>query len=446
MKLLTKPKRKALRDLRPTTIVSALATSALICGQAIAGGISLFEVGTEDVGLAAAGYAARAQDASTVLTNPAGMTRLEGNQVQLATQLLYSNMKFSSNGGTSAALGSNNSGNVIGDNGLVPGGGLFVSYSVSPDLKLGFASTGNFGLALKHDDNWVGRYYSQQAALMGLSLLPSIAYRVNDKLSLGASVNAMYGYLKNVIAVNNVLDNRADGKLLMRDTTWGWGFNLGLLYEPTPATRFGLTYSSQIDLDFAPQAQFSGTGPILTGLLNARGLNGATVNLGIKVPQQVMGSVLHTLNEHWTVLGNVGWQQWSKFGQIEVSIADVNNPSLTTQLNFKDTWHAALGAQYRLSEPWQLNFGIAYDTAYQSGPLVSVSTPTNETWRFGVGGQNQVSKTFSWGIAAEYLYGGAGDVNKQAALPVALGGRGNLVGSYDSIGLYFLSANFNWKF
>ena len=72
--------------------------------------------------------------------------------------------------------------------------------------------------------------------------------------------------------------------------------------------------------------------------------------------------------------------------------------------------------------------------------------PTNQGWRFGIGGQNQVDKTFAWGLAAEYIYGGTGDVNKQAQLPVVLGGRGNLVGSYDNIGILYMSANFNWKF
>ncbi len=99
---------------------------------------------------------------------------------------------------------------------------------------------------------------------MGASLLPSIAYRVNEQWSIGASINAMYGYFKSVTAINNVLDAGTDGKLQMRDTTWGWGGNVGILYEPTKTTRFGLTYSSQVKLDFTSPAQFSGTGPILT--------------------------------------------------------------------------------------------------------------------------------------------------------------------------------------
>lgn len=78
--------------LRPIVLRAAIALSFGIFAstQAIAGGIFLYEVGTEDMGLAAAGYAARAQDAATVLTNPAGMVRLEGSQVLLGTQLLYS--------------------------------------------------------------------------------------------------------------------------------------------------------------------------------------------------------------------------------------------------------------------------------------------------------------------------------------------------------------------
>jgi long-subunit fatty acid transport protein len=57
---------------------------------AMAGGLIAYEVGTADVGLASAGYNARAQDASTVFTNPAGMTRLEGIQLGLQRYLTRS--------------------------------------------------------------------------------------------------------------------------------------------------------------------------------------------------------------------------------------------------------------------------------------------------------------------------------------------------------------------
>jgi long-chain fatty acid transport protein len=422
-------------------LASAAIVATLLSGRAVAGGIMLYEVGTADVGLASAGYNARAQDASTVFTNPAGMTRLPGTQVLAGAQLLYGDLKFSIGQGTSTALGTGDGGNPIG---WFPGGGLFVSHSLSPDLKVGFAATGNFGLTQKYDSGWVGRYYAQESTLLGISFLPSVAYKVNDKLSLGASLNLMYGVLENKVAVNNIVG--ADGQLKLEDNRWGVGVNLGLLYELDPRTRFGLTYNSQVDLDFKAQAEFSGLAPGLEAVLAARGLLGANVGLGIKVPQGAMASVFHQLDDRWALLGSVGWQQWSKFGKAEVTL-DSNNPtSLTSDLDFKDTWHVAGGAQYRLSGPWLLNFGVAYDSKFQSGPNIAVSIPANDAWRFGVGAQHQASKTFEWGVAAEYAYGGTLDVNNQSAAPVALGGRGNLVGSFNDAATWFLSANFNWKF
>ena len=65
---------------------------------------------------------------------------------------------------------------------------------------------------------------------------------------------------------------------------------------------------------------------------------------------------------------------------------------------------------------------------------------------FGAGVENQVSKMFKWGISAEYFYGGTLDTNLQTEAPVALGSRGDVVGSYDNIGTLFCSVYFNWTF
>jgi long-chain fatty acid transport protein len=427
--------------------VIALCAGILAAGQAAAGGLSVYEVGTADVGLASAGYGARAQDASTVLTNPAGMTRLQGRQVLLSGQVLWANTEFSAGSGTSPLLGSEEGGRVLGSDGWFLGGGGFMSYSLSPDLKLGLALAGNFGSPLEYDKDWVGRYYVQKATMLGISFLPSIAYKVTDKLSLGAGLNAMYGIYKNQVAINNVDPRFADGRLKLDDQTWGWGANLGLLYELDPGTRLGLTWSSQIDLDFKSRAKFSNLAPGIETVFANRGLLNSKIKVGIKVPQQVMGSVFSQVNDRWAVLGSVGWQDWSEFGQVQIGVEDSTNPTnLTTDLDFKDTWHFALGAQYRLSDPWLLNFGISYDSKFQDSSDVSPLLPVNSAWRFGVGGQQQLTKTAYWGVAAEYMYGGTLDTKLQSRVPVALGGRGDLVGSYDNTGTIFLAGYYNWQF
>jgi long-chain fatty acid transport protein len=287
----------------------------------------------------------------------------------------------------------------------------------------------------------VGRYYVQKTEIVGLSLVPAIAWKATDKLSLGASVNAMYGKYKNQVAINNVNPAFGDGQLALDDDTWGWGLNLGVLYEINARTRLSLTWNSQVSLDFEAPAQFTNLAPGINALLN----NGQTIKVGMTVPQQVMGSFFSQVNERWAVLGSIGWQQWSKFGQVQLGVDNVfGSSSLTTNIPFDDTWHFAGGAQYRMNPAWLLNFGIAYDSGFQSGN-VSPLLPTNSAWRFGVGAEHQASKTFTWGMAAEYLYGGSLDVNLQGSSP-ALGGRGSLVGSYDGVGVLFLAAYGNWKF
>lgn len=423
-------------------LVKSLAATALamLGARASAGGLTLYEIASRDLGLASAGYAARAQDASTVLSNPAGMLRLAGTQATAGGQLLYGDVGFSQKHVVDSA-GGGSGGNAIG---WLPGASAFVSHSLAPDLRVGFGLGGNFGLAEEYDGHWAGRYYVKEATLLGLSLLPSVAYRLNERLSVGATLNAMYGIMKTKVAVNNALPGLADGQLKLDDRTWGWGANLGLLYELDQATRFGITYSSQVNLDFAPNAEFTGLGPGLNAALARRGLLGAEINLGIKVPQGLMTSVVHQVDPRWTVLGSIGWQQWSRFGKVDVGVE--GNDLKETALNFDDTWHAALGAQFHQSDARAYDFGVAWDSGFQNNANLSPLLPGNSAWRFGMGLHNQVDKGFSWGAAAEYLYGGKLHIDRRGTLPVALGGRGDLAGSYNSTRMVFLSAHASWKF
>ena len=421
-------------------VLVAAAIGALAGQSARAGGITLYEVGTADVGLAAAGQSARAQDASTVLTNPAGMTRLSGNQITLGAQVLHADLHLSVGPDTSPALGTGDGGNPIG---WFPGGGLFYTHSLSPDLKLGLAVTGNFGSVVKYDAGWVGRYRAQEGTLLGVSILPSVAARIDEHLSIGASLNAMHGKLDNKVAVNNILG--ADGSLSVDDTAWGFGANVGLLYEVDRGTRFGVTYTSPVKLNFEAQPQWDGLRPAIRTLLASRGLLDAKVDLGITVPQGVNASVYHEVDPRWAVLGSLGWQQWSRFGEVEVGV-DSNNPlALTTRLAFKDTWHLAGGAQYKWSDAWMLNAGIAYDSGFQDNSSVALALPANAAWRFGIGGQNETSTSFNWGWSLEYLRGGNLNTNATSSVPVALGGRGSVVGSYNDVRYLFFALNFNWK-
>jgi long-chain fatty acid transport protein len=410
--------------------------SALVCGAALTpsvhpGGLSLYEIATPDVGLASAGYAARAQDASTLFRNPAGMSLLPGSQFQLGAQLIYGSVEFTPDDGTGPLLGTGSGGNAVG---ALPAGSLFFTHTLSERFSVGLGVFSYFGLSQEYDADWVGRYYIQKGDLLGLSFMPAVSYKVTDWLSVGAGLNAMYGYLDTQIAVRTLVPG--DGQMSVSDETWGFGANVGLLFTLAEGSRLGVTYLSAVDLDFDDRPSFSNLGP-LGGAIFA---NPPRVDLGMTVPQSVMVSLYQELNAKWAVLANVGWQNWNEFGYVEVAVDSATPTSLTAELNYRDTWHTAVGAQYRASEDWLLSAGFAYDSSAVSDSNRTVHLPMGETYRFGLGAQWQVSSAITLGAA--YALGWIGDMPvRQESLY-----RGQLSGSYDDARFSFFTANMTWRF
>lgn len=420
--------------LRPALLGFALAGGALIVPPARAGGLMLYEIATPDVGLAAAGWAARAEDASTLFKNPAGMSRLDGAQIQTGVQLTYGDVQFTPNADTSARLGSNDGGNAIG---ALPALSLFYSQQLGEKWRVGLGTLSYFGLAEEYDQGWVGRYYVQKSSLLGVSLLPTASYQVNDWLSLGAGLNAMYGYLNTETAVNNVEPGVGDGLLKLKDNTWGFGANVGAMVELSPDTRLGLNYLSPVDLDFKDTPSFTNLGPGLSGLL----ANPGSLNLGVTVPQSVMASVYQRLNDRLALMANVGWQNWERFGQVAVGVDSANPKNLTTDLNYQDTWHGAVGAQFQLAPTWQLTGGIAYDSSAVNNEDRTVTVPVGRALRLGAGVTWQYSPRLSFNAAYEFLW--AGDMSVDQGDDLAL--RGRVAGTYEDASFSFFTLNLNWK-
>jgi long-chain fatty acid transport protein len=382
--------------MRGSTLSVVLIALALAPARAAGAGFYLYEFGSPSVGLASAGYAARAADAETLFTNPAGMVRLEGTEFLGGLQALYGSAAFSP--GPSTIVPGNGGGNAIG---WLPGGSLFLVAEVAPRLKVGVGALQYFGLGLEYDAGWVGRYYGQKGALIGLSLVPSAAWRVTDWLSVGAGLNAMFGLLRGTVAVNNVPESLPDGQIALSDNAWGFGANVGVLVEPAKGTRVGLTWLSALYLGFSTVPSYTGLGPGLEAALRASGILTAPVGLGMTLPNRIMVGVHQELGSAWALMADFGWESWSQFGKVEVSI-DASNPvGLTKTVGYQDTWHLAAGATWRPAEAWRLSGGVAYDSSMMAEPARTVMTPVGAAWRFALGGQWAVSRSVSLGIAAD---------------------------------------------
>jgi len=409
-----------------TLIGSALACGAVAPPSALAGGLELYELGTPDVGLASAGYAARADDASTLFKNPAGMSRLEGLQLQGGLQATYGSVSFTPNANTSNSLGRDGGGNAIG---WLPGGSLFITDKLSDQWSVGLGILSYLGLAADYNDHWVGRYYVQNSALLGFSLMPTVSFKANDWLSLGAGLNAMDGAFNEQVAINT--GSPIDGQMTLKDTTWGFGANAGVLIEPAKGTRFGITYLSRVNLDFSATPSFR-----LFSLPGASALD-----LGVKVPQSVMLSAYQDLNEKWALMADCGWQDWSQFGEVNVGVAG-GSVIRTINAHYQDTFHGAFGAQYRPCEHWQFTGGVAFDSSAVESQYRTITMPMGQAWRFGVGALYHASAKLDLGLAYEYMYGGDLSVDQGQAGSQ----RGRVAGSYNDTWFNFITLNLTYRF
>ncbi|MFZ5450821.1 MAG: OmpP1/FadL family transporter [Thermodesulfobacteriota bacterium] len=146
----------------------------------------------------------------------------------------------------------------------VPGLSGFYVHKLTPNWRLGLSMLSYLGLGVNYGDGWAGRYYNQAIKLITVSVVPSAAYRVNDRLSVGAGFILMYGKLKQSSAVNNLLPpGAADGRLTFNSEAVGFGGLVGVMLEPRPGARLGVSYISPVDLPFQDVASLDGPGPLL---------------------------------------------------------------------------------------------------------------------------------------------------------------------------------------
>jgi long-chain fatty acid transport protein len=421
-----------------TVLTSALSLQI----PAWASGLILYEVGSDNVGLANAGAAARAQNPGTLASNIAGMSFLPGTQISAGMQLLHSNLEFSQDAAS----------NVPGrDSGTAmewaPGGSLFVTHQLDENWHVGFASYGDFGLSIDYENAWSGRYFMQNGELLGMTLLPSLSYRLDEQWSFGIGLRAMYAMFDTQVAVDNnplgILDS-PDGKLSYNDSDWGFGANFGLIYQPRPDTRIGLSYTSEIAIEFSDALKLEGLNPGITNMLTNRGIIGADTQIKMHVPQSLTLSLYQRLDSQWALLASANWQDWSRFGQVGVQLDSGNPVSTSVDANYRDTWHLSVGTQYQASPQLLWNAGLAYDSSPVSDSNRTLTMPMGETWRIASGFTYALDLQTELNLSYAFIWMGDMPISQQKSLPIAEPKQTS--GSFEDAWIQAVSASATWRF
>jgi long-chain fatty acid transport protein len=435
------------------------------CLPAHASGFGITEQSVSNLGNAFAGGSASAEDASTVFFNPAGMTRLKGTQVTAGLHYIAPSTKFSNEGSTinpllGGALLTGGNGGDAGVDALAPH--FYYVRDINDRWKFGLGIGAPFGLSTSYDDGWVGRYHALDSELKTININPSLAVKLNDRVSLGFGINAMYSEAR----LTNAVDFSAaclggaplatcaflglttpqgtDGEAEVQGDDWGFGFNIGLLWQATDATRIGAHYRSRTEHTLEGDAEFyyptAGAATFATG---AGLVNNADVSADLTTPDSVSLSVYHDINARWAVMADYTWTNWSVFDELRIKFDTGADDSVVTT-DWDDTDRFSVGLNYRHNNTWLWRAGAAYDEG--ATPSAARRTPRvpeeDRTW-LALGFNYQPSDNMSVDVGYTHLWVDDARVQKQAVGEDA--GRGALVGEWEA-DVDIISAQMSWRF
>jgi len=437
---------------------------ALSATQAAAAGFALQENSGSAIGNAFAGGAASAEDASTIWSNPAGITRLASPQVAVAVHFITPSFKFRDEGSQPAAF------QPLGDTGGDAGGvnvvpNLYVAVPINPQWSVGLGINAPYGLATEYDDNWIGRFQAVKSEIRTINVNPTLAWRVNDAFSLGVGVDwqrvdaTLTSRVNYSAALAQAAGQAAAGGLIPPalvpqiggltpgleskvdvegdDSTWGW--NVGFLWDVTPQTRIGGQYRSSIKYKVGGNVNFDHPAlpPLppqlapVVGLL-ATNVNAALPNGGvtadIKLPDIANLSVFHRLSDRWDVMADVQFTRWSVFKELEF-VRTTGAILANTPENFDDVWRFSVGATYHWNNAWSFRGGLAYDQSPVNTADRTARLPDSDRVWIAVGAQYRFNRNLALDAGYVYIPMSSGDINQNAGSTAA---NGLLRGHYDA--------------
>lgn len=361
-------------------VVAAFGVLAIATVEANAGGFAVREQSAFGQGSSFAGIAAGG-DLSSMYWNPATMTQAPGIQAEFVASGI---MPYAANTPSPAStlffLGG--TGNTA-ESAIVPAG--YFSYQLTPDFWFGMSLNAPFGLSVSFPTLWAGAPYAAgDSHLRTYNASPSIAYRINNWISVGAGVQIQYadaGLSRSPIPGVAIAHLEGNG--------WGYGFTAGLTLTPTPTTTIGLGYRSFID------QKIEGT------LAVPPLLPTANVNTTLKLPDMISLGIRQQLGPQWTLLGTIEWTNWSRIGT-----ATINGALIPTAIPFQydDGWFFALGAEYRWNPALTVRAGVGYEISPITDRVRTPLLPDNDRIWLSAGATYNLTPALSLDFAYSHLF------------------------------------------
>ncbi len=456
---------------RRTRLAAAVGSAVLTAaaghaGLAYGSAFALQEQNASGLGHAYAGGAAAAEDVSTIFFNPAGLVRLQSTQIVVAGNVICPSAKFRDNGSKAAGFGQR-LGGTGGDAGSCAGvPNMYAGVPFTDKWSFGLGINVPFGLQTEYDSGWIGRFQAIKSRLETVNINPVLSWEPTKNLTIGGGfsyqhlkaeltnkVNYAAAFAQGVGAgvaagqipavaaptlIGAASGLESDAKITGNDGGWGW--NVGVLWQADPQTRYGAAYRSKIKYDVGGSAEFTNPaaiGPLPAtlapvGAAIANGVNSVLKNgdikISIEMPDTANVSVFHQFNNKWDLMADVQYTGWSTIQELKV-VRSTGVVLSTTPENFRNTWRVSAGANYRYNDIWTFRGGVAYDQSPVRSAQLTPRLPDNDRTWVALGAQYLYSPAIALDFAYAYISVRDPNINQNAGSTAA---NGLISGSYKS--------------
>jgi long-chain fatty acid transport protein len=373
-----------------------------------------------------------AESAETAYTNPAGMTRFDEKTTSAGATFIKSFKEFNVDESRST-VGGGDPGDS--DPVLIPS-----FYHIRPldeNWRLGFAANVAAGFGADNGSSWAGRYYNNEFSLAFVSLTPSLAYPVNDKLSLGLAVPVTVSNSVTTSLINSPVPNAPDGELEVESTDVSASLSISSLYEFSKATRIALIYRAESDYDTDPDVEikrYSLPANVIDTIEDAID----SLEYNSNLPQSASFGLFHQLDNGWQITVDAVWVDFSEFGITDISI--VGQDVVAPDSNFNDIYALSVGAQLPVKGDTSWRFGMVYMTSAVDDEDRTFSFALDRMFGIGVGMHKKLASGNHYDLNFNLIDTGESPIDTGSD-PV----RGRVAGESDNHYAITVDFSFHWR-
>jgi long-chain fatty acid transport protein len=373
---------------------------------------------------AISGIAASADDASVAGMNPAAMTLFDERNMKFEVMAFFSDNTWKGKfGEVGPEYRTDDS-----DTTVVPVGNMVTP--VRDNLWFGMTMLGS-GFSDDYGDDWPGRYFIEEYDLIYISAFPSLATKINDRLSVAASLALTYTSYEQTKSVLNLPPGSDDGRLVIDTDGWSAGWALSGLYEISETTRVGLSYRSKIDPELDGRAKFSDLSEVTESILDAAGLLNARVDVTSTEPQSVVAGVYHEFDDGSALTVDGVWSDFSDFTLAEMY---VNGDQLfENEAEYDDILAVSASYSRQVADRWRVGIGGFVTNDMIEDDKRTMTLRLDSVWSIGAGFEWQWKEDRRVSATLNYLKIGDAPVTTPP-----IGDLGEVTGKFTSRGTIYL--------